>query len=102
MQTTKGDKPKTDPINLIVMENDSILVALEDENSLIALTEQKYDTKTQGVCVAVSDEKYNKWLHKKVHWESYKDDASMPLNGKRYAAIKTKYVLFYEKEPVNE
>lgn len=101
MQTTEGDKPKIDLINLIGMENDAVLVELQDKHSLIALTEQKYDTKTQGVCV-VSNDEHPEWLNNKIHWESYKDDTTVRINGKDYAAIKAEYVLFYEKEPISE
>lgn len=72
-----------------------MLVELRDQYAHVATTEGKYDTKTSGICVSVtnypdvhSSEYYQNLVGKLVFWEEYKDGATIERDGKRYAFIK--------------
>lgn len=78
---------------MVTPTKDYILVELKDEYEHIAVTEQKYDTKTKGVCKRVGDPEHKRWVGKVVYWESYKDDTKT-TDG--LAFIKTEFVMGYE------
>lgn len=81
--------------------HDCILVELKDQYKHIAITEKKYDTRTQGVCVAVGrDIDQPDLIGKLVFFESYKDDAIVERDDKRFAFIKADYVLGMEDADV--
>jgi len=67
------------------------LVELREKYGEIATTEQKYDTRTSGICLKInsySPEDFDHLLGSLVFWEEYKDGAVIERDGKRYAFIK--------------
>lgn len=76
-----------------------VLVEIREKYSHVATTEQKYDTKTSGICVAVGppDHSYEKFIKNRlVFWEEYKDGATIERDGKKYAFIKIEDLDGYE------
>jgi hypothetical protein len=87
--------------NLPIPDNDNILVELKSTYAHIATTEKKYDTKTRGVCLSVSNKIKDEYKHlvgKVVYWESYKDDTQVEVDGKQVAFIKAEYVQGHEDD----
>jgi hypothetical protein len=88
-----------------------ILVELREKYAHVATTEQKYDTKTSGICIdyflpdnASDDLKHlfnDTVLMKLVFWEEYKDGAIIERDGKKYAFIKIEDLDGYEDEQVS-
>lgn len=73
-------------------ENNNILVEIEGSYDLIATPDQKYDTKTKGICIAVANPKHKEWIGKQVYFKSYEDDTEVEEDGKTLAFIEAKYV----------
>lgn len=88
-----------------------ILVELCDRYEHVATTEQKYDTRTSGICIDVGPTPYNLvgkvspdefdsaaqgLKGKRVFWEEYKDGAVIEREGKKYAFIKIEDLDGYE------
>lgn len=77
---------------------------IREKYSHVATTEQKYDTKTSGVCLKYAAEKpipqkngvYDYLLGKLVFWEEYKNSAIIERDGKKYAFIKIEDLDGYE------
>lgn len=90
-----------------------VLVELREKYEHVAVTEQKYDTKTSGICVAVGYvpreiandvvelEPYLPIPGKRVFWEEYKDGAVIERDGKKYAFIKIEDLDGYEDDETN-
>ncbi len=92
-----------------------ILVELREKYEHVATAEQKYDTKTSGICVASAsivlmhtnlplevaqayDEGMDNMVGKLVFWEEYKDGAVIERDGKKYAFIKIEDLDGYEDD----
>lgn len=83
-----------------------VLVELRDTYEHIATTQQKYDTRTSGICISYVAYLNNKaeldyWdkhdpRNKRVFWEEYKDGAVIEREGKKYAFIKLEDLTGYE------
>lgn len=73
-------------------ENNNILVEIKGEFSVIETPEQKYDTKTQGICLAVANPKHKGWIGKRVFFKSYEDDTIIERDDVKLAFIEAKYV----------
>jgi desulfoferrodoxin (superoxide reductase-like protein) len=80
---------------MIIPNEGYILVELKDEYSHIAVADQKYATKTRGVCISVGDIEHENWVGHLVYWESYKDDTKV---NETQAFIKSEYVMGYQEE----
>lgn len=92
-----------------------ILVELREKYQHVATAEQKYDTKTSGICLeysykvgdnerlAANDIRtlYTRIKGKLVFWEEYKDGAVIERDGKKYAFIKIEDLDGYEDEQAN-
>lgn len=91
-----------------------VLVEIREQYNHVAVTQQKYDTRTSGVVVEMA------YLWKKddpltqdeiqifypkpgqlVFWEEYKDGAVIERNGKKYAFIKIDDLDGYEDVEAN-
>lgn len=81
---------------MIKPDNDNILVELKGEYSLIEVTEKQgylANTKTKGLCVAVSNPKQEKWIGKMVYFKSFEDDT---IINEKFALIEAKVVKGYD------
>jgi co-chaperonin GroES (HSP10) len=79
-----------------------VLVEIREKYSHVATTEQKYDTKTSGICIdwfapmghkdeesiAVLNTVYEHLPGKLVFWQEYREGAIIERDGKKYAFIK--------------
>lgn len=79
------------------------LVELRDKYEFVATTQQKYDTRTSGICLAVltNSEPQAPWYaahlpEKIVFWEEYKTGMAIERDGKQYAFIKIEDLTGYE------
>jgi co-chaperonin GroES (HSP10) len=100
-----------------------VLVEIREKYEHVTMTEQKYDTKTSGICIAVpEDEEFRTGvaaelpntgmdtfptaatnnmsylLDTLVFWEEYKDGAVIERDGKKYAFIKIEDLDGYEDD----
>lgn len=82
---------------MLIPDNNNILVEIKGDYDLIEVTEQKYDTKTQGICIAVANPKHEKWIGKRVYFKSYEDDSKIDEDGKTLAFIEAKIVKGYKE-----
>lgn len=73
-----------------------ILVELREKYQHVATTEQKYDTKTSGICIDVPEERDSELKGKLIFWEEYKDGAVIERDSKKYAFIKIEDLDGYE------
>jgi co-chaperonin GroES (HSP10) len=87
-----------------------VLVELRDKYEHVAVTEEKYQTLTSGVCIdwfaptghkdpetiAVLDTIYNHLPGKLLFWESYREGETITRDGKKYAFIKLEDIAGYE------
>lgn len=69
------------------------LVEIREKYKHVAVTEQKHESKTSGLCVAIApigDEQssYDKALGKIVYWEEYKDGEIIEYEDARYTFVK--------------
>jgi len=85
-----------------------ILVELNEKYEHVATTEQKYDTRTSGICISLNivklssmdakemSDMYSPLIGRRVFWEEYKDGAVIERDGKKYAFIKVEDLDGYE------
>lgn len=84
-----------------------VLVEIREKYQNVATPDQKYDTKTSGICINVgypygnttrmeSEIQYVSLVDKLVFWEEYKDGAIIERDGKKYAFIKIEDLDGYE------
>lgn len=85
-----------------------VLVEIREKYAHVAMTEQKYDTKTSGICLkfyrVFKSEDDNPTLHnlydnlpgKLVFWQEYKEGQIIERDGKKYAFIKIEDLDGYE------
>lgn len=103
--------------------NDCVLVELKQSSKNFTIKEGKYDTRTEGIVVAVNDKVVTKsddqthieypitlklgeelhldvsWLiGKRIHFEEFKEGARIKRNGKIYSFIKIEDIRGYEDE----
>jgi co-chaperonin GroES (HSP10) len=96
--------------------NDCVLVELQQSRKNFSTKEGKYDTRTEGIIIAVPEPKgiyfisddcqKNSWpieqveklMGKRVHFEEFKEGARIKRNGKIYSFIKIEDIRGYEVE----
>src|SRR5882762_2215074 len=84
-----------------------VLVELREEYAHVAVTENKHDTKTSGICVSynipgpfsieAADHWYKHVLNSVVFWDEYKQGKTIERDGKKYAFIRIEDVDGYEE-----
>lgn len=104
---------KPEPVIGLHPLNDCVLVELKQSNKHFSTKEGKYDTRTEGVVVAVDTRRHkatstekgkpaafeNEWmLGKRVHFEEFKEGARIRRNGKVYSFIKIEDIRGYEDD----
>lgn len=106
---------KKEPLIGLYPLNDCVLVELKQSTKHFTTKEGKYDTRTEGIVVAVGDFKYTidkkgdktyshtkteyDWLEGlRVHFEEFKEGARIKRNGKIYSFIKIEDIRGYEVE----
>jgi co-chaperonin GroES (HSP10) len=78
---------------MLIPARECILVELKNAYQNIETTDQKYETRTRGLCLAVGKDIEDDLVGSTVFFESYKDDALVERDGKKYAFIKAEYIL---------
>lgn len=85
--------------------NDCVLVELKQSRKNVSVKEGKYDTRTEGIVVAVepSDESFEEQyyadlLGKRIHFEEFKEGARIKRNGKIYSFIRLEDIRGFEDE----
>lgn len=89
--------------------NDCVLVELKQSTKHFTTKEGKYDTRTEGIVVAlprhittamegVTAAVNESLLGKRVHFEEFKEGARIKRNGKIYSFIKIEDIRGYEVE----
>lgn len=77
-----------------------VLVELPETYQNVVAPDQKYATKTSGICVAVArdaEPAHYELTGRLVFWEEYKDGATIERDGKKYAFIKIEDLDGYEQ-----
>jgi co-chaperonin GroES (HSP10) len=115
---------KKEPVIGLYPLNDCVLVELKQSHKNFTTKEGKYDTRTEGIVVALPVKKkthtivtsstgmtYGKtdgtfeWpdelLGKRVHFEEFKEGARIKRNGNIYSFIKLEDIRGYEIEQAN-
>jgi co-chaperonin GroES (HSP10) len=100
---------KTEPVIGLYPLNDCVLVELKQSSKNFNIKEGKYDSRTEGIVIAVADpttslnpsniiSSYNFLLNKRVHFEEFKEGARIKRDGKIYSFIKVEDIRGYENE----
>lgn len=89
--------------------NDCVLVELQQSHKQVSIKEGKYDTRTEGIVVAIAKtsdtveykgdnlDTSPQWLvGKRVHFEEFKEGARIKRDGKIYSFIKIEDIRGYE------
>lgn len=91
------------------------LIEIREKYEHVATTEQKYETRTSGICieiVAVSGYPFAEMMEsdqvkaympirgKIVYWQEYKDGAILERDGKKYTFVKIEDLDGYEDEQI--
>ena len=74
----------------------NILVEIREAFSDVVYADQKYDTKTQGICIAVGDKDLEILTNKLVYWRKYEDGEHILRDGRTFAFIKVDALQGYE------
>lgn len=77
--------------------NDCLLIESLTAYKHVQLTEKKYDTRNKGVVKAVDNKDHEYLLGKVAYFMSYKDDADIEVEGKKFTFIKYEDVFGYDK-----
>ena len=68
--------------------NNCVVVALTNEYDNVTVPGKKYDTKTSGIVVTVSDPKtQEKLINHKVYFDAYDDNVQQEEDGQKYAFV---------------
>jgi co-chaperonin GroES (HSP10) len=113
---------KKEPLIGLYPLNDCVLVELKQSSKNFSVKEGKYDTRTEGIVVALPIKKATytvttgnmtggtlsqgfNWpddlLGKRVHFEEFKEGARIKRDGKIYSFIKLEDIRGYEIEQAN-
>ena len=76
----------------------NILVEIREAFDNVVYVDEKYDTKTQGLCVAVGDKDLEHLIGKRVFWRKYEDGEHIFIDNSAFAFIETKALQGYEDE----
>jgi len=74
----------------------NILVEIREAFDNVVYVDEKYDTKTQGICIDVADKDLQHIVGKRVFWRKYEDGEHITQGDKLYAFIETKALQGYE------
>jgi len=101
---------KPEPVIGLYPLNDCVLVDLKQSSKNFSRKEGKYDSRTEGIVVAIAnyknpesvnitmDLKVQDLLGKRVHFEEFKEGARIKRDGKIYSFIKIEDIRGYENE----
>lgn len=105
---------KKEPLIGLYPLNDCVLVELKQSSKNFSVKEGKYDSRTEGIVIAVPEymrdaEKELKDLDldildlrdKRIHFEEFKEGARIKRDGKIYSFIKIEDIRGYELEQAN-
>jgi co-chaperonin GroES (HSP10) len=95
MHTSLENKLNLKPLN------DCVLVELQQAYKQFNAKESKYDTRTEGIVIAVPrvhDNTIGYLVNRRVHFEEFKEGARIKRNGKIYSFIKIDDIRGYEVE----
>jgi len=84
--------------------NDCVLVELKQSSKNFSVKEGKYDSRTEGIVVAVPKQQTDLTAiidGKRVHFEEFKEGARIKRDGKIYSFIKIEDIRGYELEQTN-
>jgi co-chaperonin GroES (HSP10) len=105
-----------EPLIGLIPINDCVLVELQQSLKNVSLKEGKYDSRTEGIVVAIPKESFdvsmkymgkpvsykNEYLlNKRVHFEEFKEGARIKRDGKVYSFIKIEDIRGYEVVEAN-
>lgn len=76
---------------------DFVLVEIKELFDSVIYVEEKFDTKTTGLCLAVGDDKYKHLKGKQIYWEKYSDGQHIMQNDKSYTFIKIDKIEGYQE-----
>lgn len=74
----------------------AILVELKEDYEHVVVTEQKYATRTKGVCIDSGVPEFEHLVGLVVYFPAYKDDAEATYQGRKYAFVETENILGYD------
>lgn len=113
---------KKEPLIGLKPLNDCVLVELKQSSKNFNIKEGKYDSRTEGIVIAVPQEKLvkttsgstsmtvtngtvvmpsitvNDLVGKRIHFEEFKEGARIKRDGKMYSFIKIEDIRGYENE----
>lgn len=97
---------KQEPVIGLHPLNDCVLVELHQSSKNFNLKEGKYDSRTEGIVIAVpktSPKGYDLediagFIGKRIHFEEFKEGARIKRKGKIYSFIKIEDIRGYEDE----
>lgn len=108
---------KTEPVIGLYPLNDCVLVELKQSSKNFNIKEGKYDSRTEGIVIAIPDvseeitvgydkdgeltkvvNKVEFLLGKRVHFEEFKEGARIKRDSKIYSFIKIEDIRGYENE----
>lgn len=90
--------------------NDCVLVEIQQSHKNFTTKEGKYDTRTEGIVIAIDDANTEigkikgkpvylvELLNKRIHFEEFKEGSRIKRNGKTYSFIKIEDIRGYEDE----
>lgn len=95
--------------------NDCILVELKQSHKNFTTKEGKYDTRTEGIVIAVPDvngvedtaetirqvKLAHRLINKRIHFEEFQEGSRIKRDGKIYSFIKISEIRGYEDEQTN-
>lgn len=74
----------------------NVLVQIREKFDNVVYVDEKFDTKTQGICVAVGDKELEFLIGKRVYWRKYEDGEHILMGDDSFAFIETKALQGYE------
>lgn len=91
--------------------NDCVLVELKQSSKNFNIKEGKYDSRTEGIVISISENNLLPGTHgngsywpasnligKRIHFEEFKEGARIKRDGKIYSFIKIEDIRGYENE----
>jgi co-chaperonin GroES (HSP10) len=82
--------------------NDCVLVELQQSHKNFNVKEGKYDSRTEGIVVALPETtSFHKWIQtihgKRIHFEEFKEGTRIKRGNKIYSFIKIEDIRGYEE-----
>jgi co-chaperonin GroES (HSP10) len=100
---------KSEPVSGLIPLNDCVLVELKQSHKNFTTKEGKYDSRTEGIVVALApykdpqlvnvtmELKVQDLMGKRVHFEEFKEGARIKRDGKIYSFIKLEDIRGWEE-----